>query len=84
MAEKFSEKIVESAWKNANGHCERCGKLLVRTNRGRNSGQRGCWKAHHKNRSKESILSNCEILCVDCHMNTKSYGKSRKTLKNKF
>lgn len=50
----------------------RCDKLLTWGNRGRESGQ-GAWEAHHKV-SVESggpdSLSNCEILCWDCHSKT--------------
>ena len=75
MAEKFSNEIIEEAWSRTNGCCERCGTHLVKKNRGRGCGSRGCWEAHHKNRSKSSCLSNCEILCVNCHIDTKSFGK---------
>lgn len=30
---------------------------------------------HHKNRAKPAVLSNCEVLCIDCHEKTYSYGK---------
>jgi len=29
---------------------------------------------HHRNRGKGNELSNAEVLCHDCHVNTKSYG----------
>ncbi len=76
----FSEETVRQAWQRADGKCEctrsahshaygRCSKELVWENRGRESG-RGAWEAHHKT-SVESggsdALSNCEILCWDCH-----------------
>ena len=77
MAEGFSNEVIEIAWNQAKGHCARCGKQLVKKNRGRSSGKRGCWEAHHKNRSKGSCLSNCEILCVNCHKKTKSFGKQK-------
>jgi 5-methylcytosine-specific restriction endonuclease McrA len=43
-------------------------------NRGREG--RGAWEAHHVNANGEDILSNCEILCWDCHKNTGSFGVS--------
>jgi 5-methylcytosine-specific restriction endonuclease McrA len=41
-------------------------------NRGRETG-RGAWEAHHivsQEAGGESTLSNCEILCWDCHSRT--------------
>ena len=76
----FSEETVSQAWQRAEGKCEcrrsahnhtyvRCSKELVWENRGRESG-RGAWETHHKT-SVESggsdSLSNCEILCWNCH-----------------
>lgn len=77
MEGKFPNKIIDEAWLRASGHCETCNKLLVKKNRGRNSGKRGCWEAHHIDRSKSSVLSNCKILCIDCHKKTKSFGKPK-------
>ncbi len=71
----FSLQTVQSAWNRAGGKCERCGKQLVWENRGRSG--RGCWEAHHKNTSKGDELSNCEIVCFDCHSNTGSFGRPR-------
>lgn len=79
----FSEETVEQAWQSAGGRCAcrraghdhpyvRCNKDLVRTNRGRNSG-RGAWEAHHKTNVQsggDDNLSNCEILCWECHSKT--------------
>lgn len=68
----FSKDDVEQAFKKANGRCEICGKQLVFKNRGRGSG-RGEWEAHHKHHKKSGgsdTLSNCKILCVDCHIKT--------------
>ena len=84
----FSDKVVEEAWKRSGGHCEckrehcghgaRCNKQLVWDNRGRD-GARGAWEAHHitsSNNEGPDILSNCEIICIECHKNTRSYGRS--------
>jgi len=84
----FSETVVKKAWERAGGKCEclrktcghlngRCGKVLVCQNRGKD-GERGAWEAHHKTAHAiggADTLSNCEILCVDCHKNTRSYGR---------
>jgi len=75
----FSEEVVARAWRRSGGYCEcrrrthghyyvRCNKELVRKNRGR--GGRGCWEAHHISISGGDGLSNCEILCWDCHSRT--------------
>lgn len=78
----FSEDVVKAAWKRADGKCEcrrlghnhlygRCNKELVWENRGREG--RGCWEAHHKTAvasGGDDSLSNCEILCWDCHNKT--------------
>jgi len=35
------------------------------------------WQAHHKTSQAaggEDIASNCEILCIDCHRATRTYG----------
>ena len=76
----FSEETVKEAWKRARGKCEcrrithnhqyvRCNKELVWENRGRETG-RGAWEAHHKSSTGGDSLSNCEILCWDCHSKT--------------
>lgn len=83
----FSETIVLKAWERAGGKCEcrrrtcghagRCNKQLVWENRGE-EGQRGAWEAHHATAVASGgadILSNCEILCLECHKNTGSYGR---------
>ena len=81
MARKeFSDETVEKAWKRSGGYCEcnrvshsnhegrSCGKQLVKENRGREG--RGAWEAHHKGDNSDNSLSNCEILCWDCHGQT--------------
>lgn len=73
----FSQTTVKEAWEKATGHCERCHKQLVWNNRG-DEGQRGAWEAHHRlsaSHGGSDTLSNCEILCVDCHKKTRSYGR---------
>ncbi len=82
----FSEETVAQAWKRAGGRCEcrrrgcghgvRCNKDLVWKNRGRDR-ERGAWEAHHilsVRAGGSDALSNCEIICVACHKNTRSYG----------
>lgn len=82
----FSNSVVRQAWNRADGKCEcrrktcrhgvRCNKQLVWENRGEEA-KRGAWEAHHITAVASGgldILSNCEILCLDCHKNTGSYG----------
>lgn len=78
----FPDSVVEAAWKRADGCCEcrrrthnhpyvRCYKELVWENRGRE--ERGKWEAHHRtsvDAGGDDTLSNCEILCWDCHSRT--------------
>lgn len=68
----FSLQTVIDAFNAAKGKCKRCGKQLSWNNRGRSG--RGCWEAHHKNSNGPDTLSNCEILCFECHTNTRSFG----------
>ena len=82
----FSQDTVNAAWKRAGGKCEctrsshghsaRCNKTLSYENRGRD-GAWGAWEAHHKTADASGgndSLSNCEILCMECHKGTGSYG----------
>ena len=78
----FSQTVVDDAWARSGGYCEcrrrshehhyvRCNKQLVYGNRGREG--RGCWEANHRHRVESGgsdALSNCEILCWDCHAAT--------------
>ena len=64
----FSEEVRDAALKKAHGRCERCGKQLGTK-----------WHAHHRTAQVaggSDGLQNCEVLCVDCHENTRSYGRS--------
>ena len=81
----FPESVVKEAWQRAGGKCEckrtthdhavRCNKQLVLGNRGREGN--GCWEAHHIvaiETGGSNTLSNCEILCFDCHSKTGTFG----------
>ncbi len=84
--EKFSQATIDAAWTRSGGRCEciriscghngRCNKQLVYENR--KEGERGAWEAHHiisKALGGKDEASNCQILCLDCHKKTESYGK---------
>ena len=83
--EDFSQETIDKAWKRSGGHCEctrqtcghnyRCNKLLNYSHH--SEGEIGAWQAHHKVAKASGgldIVSNCEILCLECHKNTKTYG----------
>ena len=55
------------------GHSGRCNKALDP----KNSAPGRKWHAHHtvsQEARGSDGLSNCQILCIDCHKNTGSYG----------
>jgi len=76
----FSEQTKGAAWARSGGRCEctrmcfshmfnRCNQVLVPGN----------WHAHHRLSQLAGgadTLDNCEALCVNCHQNTHSYGRS--------
>lgn len=68
----FPNSVVDIAWINAKGNCERCGRDLFKAARGKETALG--WEAHHKVAEGPDTTSNCEILCQECHKKTKSYG----------
>lgn len=83
----FPNSVVEAAWKRSEGRCEcvrkscghsrRCSRLLKKDQRGNDNSMYG-WEAHHitaQAKDGEDTLSNCQILCIECHKNTRSYGE---------
>jgi 5-methylcytosine-specific restriction endonuclease McrA len=78
----FSEEVVKKAWDRAAGRCEckrtthghvgRCNTPLSWKNRGRDTDW-GSWETHHRvsvQSGGTDDLSNCEILCWNCHSKT--------------
>ena len=78
----FSDDVINQAWERSGGRCEctrnshdhegRCPQTLIRENQGRR-GYRGAWEAHHiesEDSGGPNTLSNCEILCWNCHAMT--------------
>lgn len=64
----FSEETKAKAYANAGGKCETCSTSL----------KNKTWHAHHKTSiasGGSDALSNCKVLCVSCHENTRTYGK---------
>jgi len=79
----FSQEVINLAWNRANGRCEctlikcrhtgKCNKELDP----RNEIQGKKWEAHHKvsqDVNGSDGLGNCQILCIECHKNTGSFG----------
>jgi len=75
----FSEGIVEQAWTRSDGYCEctrtthghvgRCRKILLKGSRG-NRGSTYCWEAHSISGLHMDSVSDCQILCCNCHYET--------------
>lgn len=75
----FSLETRQAALKRAGYRCE-CNRLLC-SHYGRCTTllAPGRWHAHHKTAVSvggSDALSNCEALCIPCHENTLSYGRS--------
>lgn len=84
----FSSAVIAAAWRRSGGRCEccrttcghgysRCNRTLVWGERGNDRSFFG-WEAHHKTAVASGgldTLSNCEILCIPCHKNTRTYGR---------
>lgn len=79
----FPQSVIDKAWARAGGRCEcrrsscghtgRCNKELDP----KNATEGKKWDAHHKvavGAHGADSLDNCEILCITCHQNTRSYG----------
>ena len=82
----FPDSVVLQVWNRAGGHCEctrtthghlgRCNQSLVLSYRGREV--TGGWEAHHivsVEAGGKDVLSNCDILCIQCHKLTRTYGR---------
>jgi len=83
----FPKEELEKALGKADGRCEcrRTNQVCLKKHdrdRCRESGftigNRGTrWEAHHRTSQDAGgpdIASNCEILCIDCHEATRTYG----------
>ena len=75
----FSKDIPDQAWRRAGGKCECTRQVCGHGGRCNAALTEGKWHAHHVTAESvggASTLSNCEALCVPCHENTASYGRS--------
>lgn len=73
----FTDFTIQQAFTRAKGRCEKCGTPLSFQSRGVESGYG--WEAHHVislASNGSNSLSNCKILCVNCHKKTRSYGSA--------
>jgi hypothetical protein len=72
----FPEDIVRQAWERSGGQCEcnrrthkhfytPCGKTLKYEKRG-DIGE-GAWEVRQLKTLDGDTLSNCEIICMECH-----------------
>jgi hypothetical protein len=79
----FAESLVALAWHRSGRRCEcqmqgclhygRCSNILVWNHRGLETAFG--WEAHHINPAGPATLSNCLILCQQCHKNTRTFGR---------
>lgn len=74
----FPQSVRQAAYRRAGGRCEcrrgACGHI-ARCSRPLTIG----WEAHHivsQLAGGSDTLPNCEALCLACHKNTLSYGRS--------
>lgn len=78
MPEDFPESVKDDAFENAGRRCEctrlkhghygRCPKTFL-----------DHWdtRFHHIDSFSPATLSNCEVLCIECHAKTQSYGRPK-------
>lgn len=80
----FSEMTKDEAYKRAKGRCECTRQHQGKTNALHHGGRctktftrHGAWHAHHiiaVSSGGSNNLSNCEVLCIECHKLTETYG----------
>lgn len=58
--------MLEQAWNNSGGYCERCSARLIWERRGCKGGW-GKWVAHSISGLQKPSLADYKILCWDCH-----------------
>jgi len=75
----FPQDIIKQAWARSGGYCEcerivhehkdRCNRVLLISCRGDKDSLYG-WEAHSTSGRYLNSISDCEILCWDCHAKT--------------
>ena len=78
----FPDSVVDQAWNRSDGKCEctrtghshnrPCNKDLFKAAREKETPLG--WETHHIIAGGPDTLSNCEILCQNCHKQTDTYG----------
>ena len=74
MDADFPDQIIKAAWRRQGGRCARCGRWLIWSHRGRDSGTRA-WQSHHRlpeDQGGRTTLANCVLFCSgvgNCHFN---------------
>ena len=74
----FSDSTKRQAYARAGGRCECTRKGCSHYGRCNADLRYGC-DAHHRTAQAsggDDGLSNCEMLCIACHKNTGTYGKT--------
>lgn len=70
----FPASVRIQALQRSGNQCE-CTRITCSHHTGRCTRTWGL-EAHHIVQGGSDTLSNCEILCDQCHKNTRSYGRS--------
>jgi 5-methylcytosine-specific restriction endonuclease McrA len=80
----FSDSVVNDAFVRSGGQCECTRLCLEHALKGRCPRRLapfgrlfGLWQAHHivsQEAGGADSLSNCQLLCTECHQKTRSYG----------
>ncbi len=75
MNASFTRETLMRAWLRAGAKCEcnrmshghsgRCNRDLIWGSRGREA--TGAWEAESRDNRSDNSLSNCQIVCWDCH-----------------
>lgn len=74
----FTQAIKDQAYRRAGGRCECTMRHCGHSGRCNKSLANG-WEAHHAHSvaaGGHDGLSNCVAMCVSCHRNTHTYGRS--------
>jgi len=76
----FSQSVKDQVLARAGYRCE-CARQCSHHDGGRCNTwlEAGNWEAHHivsEDAGGSDTLSNCEALCIPCHKNTLSFGRS--------
>ena len=75
----FSESLKRRARERAGNRCECTRKNCGHGGRCNKRLRIGYWNAHHRVAVKSGggdMLNNCEVLCLQCHKNTRTYGRN--------